>query len=78
MEALAAIEEAAGIYRQLAGDRPGTFLPDLAMSLKTSRPACQPWGGGRRRWPPSRKPRASTGGWPPTGPAPSCPTSPGH
>ena len=29
-EALAAIEEAAGIYRQLAEARPDAFLPDLA------------------------------------------------
>ena len=32
-EALAAIEQAAGIYRQLAQARPDAFLPDLAMSL---------------------------------------------
>ena len=32
-EALAAIEEAAGIYRQLAQARPDAFLPDLAMAL---------------------------------------------
>jgi tetratricopeptide (TPR) repeat protein len=32
-EALAAIEQATGIYRQLAEDRPDAFLPDLAMSL---------------------------------------------
>ena len=29
-EALAAVEEAVTIYRQLAQDRPGAFLPDLA------------------------------------------------
>ena len=32
-EALAAIEEAAGIYRQLAQARPDAFLPDLATAL---------------------------------------------
>jgi tetratricopeptide (TPR) repeat protein len=32
-EALAAIEQATGIYRQLAEARPDAFLPDLAMSL---------------------------------------------
>ena len=32
-QALAVIEEAAGIYRQLAQARPDAFLPDLAMSL---------------------------------------------
>ena len=32
-EALAAIEEAARIYRQLAQARPDAFLPDLARSL---------------------------------------------
>ncbi len=32
-EALAAIEQAAGIYRQLAEARPDAFLPNLATSL---------------------------------------------
>ena len=32
-EALAAIEQATGIYRQLAEARPDAFLPDLATSL---------------------------------------------
>ena len=32
-DALAAIEEAAGIYRELAAARPDAFRPDLAMSL---------------------------------------------
>ena len=32
-EALDAVEQAAGIYRQLAQDRPGAFLPDLAAAL---------------------------------------------
>ena len=32
-EALAAIEEAVAIRRELAGARPDAFLPDLAMSL---------------------------------------------
>ena len=34
-DALAAIQEAAGIYRELAAARPGTFRPDLANSLNT-------------------------------------------
>ena len=34
-QALAAIEEAVTIRRQLAHDRPDAFLPDLAMSLHT-------------------------------------------
>jgi hypothetical protein len=34
-QALAAIEEAVTIRRQLARDRPGAFLPDLATSLNT-------------------------------------------
>ena len=34
-EALAAIEQAAGIYRQLAEARPDAFLPALASSLHT-------------------------------------------
>ncbi len=33
IEALAAVEEAAGIYRQLAQARPDAFLPDLATAL---------------------------------------------
>ena len=32
-DALAAIEEAAGLYRELAAARPDAFGPDLAMSL---------------------------------------------
>ncbi|MFD6892705.1 tetratricopeptide repeat protein, partial [Streptomyces sp. NPDC059957] len=32
-EALAAINEAVDVYRVLAGQRPGVFLPDLAMTL---------------------------------------------
>ncbi len=32
-DALAAAEEATGIYRRLAAERPDAFLPDLAMSL---------------------------------------------
>ena len=32
-EALAAIEEATGIHRQLAAARPDAFLPDLATAL---------------------------------------------
>ena len=32
-DALAAIQEAAGIYRELAAARPDAFRPDLAMSL---------------------------------------------
>ena len=32
-DALAAIREAAGIYRELAAARPDVFRPDLAMSL---------------------------------------------
>ena len=32
-DALAAIQEAAGTYRELAAARPDAFRPDLAMSL---------------------------------------------
>ena len=32
-DALAAIEEATGLYRELAAARPDAFVPDLAMSL---------------------------------------------
>ena len=102
-EALAAIEEAVTIRRQLAQARPDAFLPDLATSLNNQStcladlgrreealaaieeavthlpragrgpprrvparprhvaeqpvgPAWRIWGGGRRRWPRSRKP----------------------
>ena len=110
-EALAAIEEAVAIRRELAAARPDAFRPDLAMSLNNlsvrlaepgaagggagrdrggrrhlpgagrgppgrvpARPghvAEQPvasgwptWGGGRRRWPRSRRPPTSAGSWP--------------
>ena len=64
-EALAAIEEAVGIYRQLAQARPDAFLPDLAMSLNNQsdlpgRPGAAGGGagrdrGGRRHLPPARR-----------------------
>ena len=63
-DALAASEEAAGIYRELAAARPDAFRPDLAMSLNNLASRLAGVGGGRRRWPRSRKPPASTGSWP--------------
>ena len=76
-EALAAIEEAVTIYRALAEARPDAFLPDLAMSLNNQsvRPGRR-WGGGRRRWPPSRKPSPSAARWPRPAPTRSSPTWP--
>ena len=60
-EALAAIEEAAAIYRELAEARPDAFLPDLAMSLNNQSTVdcrgCGTAGGGA--WPRSRKPSRS-------------------
>jgi hypothetical protein len=38
-EALAAVEQATGIYRQLAEDQPGTYLPILAASLNNQSPS---------------------------------------
>ena len=63
-EALAAIEEAVAIRRELAAARPDAFRPDLASSLNNLSPGWPSWGGGRRRWPPSRKPSPSAGSWP--------------
>ena len=63
-EALAAIQEAAAICRELAAARPDAFRPDLAMSLNNLSSGWPTWGGGRRRWPRSRKPPPSTGSWP--------------
>ena len=64
-DALAAIEEAAEIYRELAAARPDAFRPDLAMSLnnlsvRLGEPGAAGGGAGRDRG--SR--RASTGSWP--------------
>ena len=63
-DALAAIREAAGIYRELAAARPNMFRPDLAMSLNNLAAGWPTWGGGRTRWPRSGKPPASAGSWP--------------
>ena len=75
-EALAAIEEAVTIYRQLAQARPDAFLPDLAAALNNQSAAWLTWGGGRRPWPRSRKPSPSTASSPRPAPTRSCPTSP--
>ena len=63
-EALAASQEAADIYRELAAARPDAFRPDLATSLTNMALGLAAWGGRRRRWPPARKPPTSTGSWP--------------
>ena len=63
-EALAAIQEAIDLYRELAAARPDAFRPDLAKSLNTCRSGWPIWGGRRRRWPPARKPSPSAGSWP--------------
>ena len=55
-DALAAIEEAVTIRRELAAARPDTFRPDLAQSLNNLSLRLAAWGGGRTRWPRSRKP----------------------
>ena len=64
-DALAAIQEAVAIYRELAAARPDAFRPDLATSLNNlSLPAGRPGpaGGGAGRDPGGRRP--STGSWP--------------
>ena len=75
-EALAAIEEAAAIYRELAAARPDAFRPDLARSLNNLSAGWPTWGGGRRRWPRSRKPSPSAGSWPRPARTRSAPTWP--
>ena len=58
-EALAAIEEAIGIYRELAAARPGRVPARPGhVAEQPVEPAGAIWGGGRRRWPRSRR-RAS-------------------
>ena len=63
-DALAPIEEAAGIYGELAAARPDAFRPGLADSLNNLAASLAALGGGRTRWPRSRKPPWSTGSWP--------------
>ena len=76
-EALTASQEAASIYRELAAARPDAFRPDLALSLTyLSVHLAGLEGGGRRRWPPSRKPSPSTGSWPQPARTRSAPTWP--
>ena len=63
-EALAAIQEAAEVYRELAAAAPDAFRPDLATSLNNLANALADLGRRRRRWPPARRPPRSTGSWP--------------
>jgi Tetratricopeptide repeat len=55
-EALAAGQEAADLYRELAAARPDAFGPNLASSLNNLSVRLAALGGGRRRWPPSSRP----------------------
>ena len=57
-DALAAIQEAAGIYRELAAARPDAFRPDLAMSLNNLATGWRPGPAGGRagRDPGGRRP----------------------
>ena len=76
-EALAAIEEAAAIYRRLAEARPDAFLPDLAAALNNQsespgRPGAAGGGPGRDRGSRGHLPLGS----PRPTPTRSCPTSP--
>ena len=58
-EALAACEEATGIYRELTAGRPGAFRPDLATSLDTLSEALATWAGRRTPWQRWKKPSPS-------------------
>jgi len=74
-EALAASQEAVTIRRGPAAPRPDAFRPHLAASLHCPwPPTWLRWGGGRRRWPRSRKPSPSAGSWPPDGPINTAPS----
>ena len=75
-EALAAIEETVTNRRQLARDRLAVFLPDLATALNNRSVYLGEQGGGRRRWPRSRKPSPSAASSPATARRCSSPTWP--
>ncbi len=75
-DALAAIEEAAQVYRELAAARPDAFRPALASSLNNLSLRLADLAGGRTRWPPSRRPPASAGSWPRPARTRSAPTWP--
>ena len=75
-DALAAAEEAAATYRELAAARPDAFRPELAGSLNNLAAGWPAWGGGRRRWPRSRKRSPSAGSWPQPARTRSAPTWP--
>ena len=77
-DALAAIQEAVTIYRELAAARPDAFRPDLARSLNNLAIRWPTWGGGRTRWPRARKRSPSTGSWPRPARTRSGPTWPGR
>ena len=55
-DALAAIEEAVTLHRDLAAARPDAFTPDLAMSLNNLPTSSPTWAAARTPWPPSRRP----------------------
>ena len=75
-EALAAIEQAVTIHRQLADARPDAFLPDLAGSLNNLSVCLAAWGGGRRPWPRSSRPQHLPPARRAPGPTRSAPTWP--
>ena len=78
-EALAAIEEAVTLRRQLAAARPDAFPPDLAASLNNlSSRLSGTRRGGRMRWPRSRRQRAFAANSPPPGRTRSALISPGR
>jgi hypothetical protein len=72
-EAVAQIEQAACIYRRLAGTAPDAYLPDLALSLNNLSSSLAEWVGGRRRSLRSSKRPASTGDWSRPPRTPTCP-----
>ena len=74
--ALAAIDQAVTIGRQLAEARPDAFLPALARSLNNQSNGLAGLGGGRRPWPRSTRPSPSAASSPRPAPTRSSPPWP--
>ena len=74
-DALTAIDEAVGVYRELAGARPDAFLPDLAMSLNNQSGRLSELGRREDALTAIDEAVASTASWPARARTRSCPTS---
>jgi len=72
-EALAAIEEAVGVYRSLAEANPSAYLPHLATSLNNLSVDLGDCGRRNEAWPLSRRLWGSTAAWPSPTPPPARP-----